>query len=567
MLETLRRNSRSALIYVLFGILIAVFVLSFGPGSKGMTATSAQSNVAAKVASSTLSEQDFRFAYVALGGAQMPPQVAKERHLKEFVMDKLIERELLAQEAEKLGFLVSQSEVEDMIKDGRMMVMGFPRRVDAYVFKDGKFDYERFKMVCQNQLGVSVLRFIEIERRELLADKLRESMKAGVRVSPAEVKDEFTDRGNQVNLEFVKFSSRKMEAEEDPSAADIAAYGKAHEAELKKLYEDRKQLLFSKIDKQAKIRHVLVELAKDAPADAVAKAQARIDEAKKQVAGGADFATVAGTMSTNEGTRRHHGAIGWKKKGFSSFGDKLDAKVFAAKKGEVVGPERTDRGFELVLVEDLREGDIAYEQAMPELAEQELLRERAKNKAKGEAQAVLDRAKKGEKLEVMFPPPKDDKKDQDKSPEGNLARLMSQGQSDSPTLKETGLFSRRGEMIQEIGVSKELARKAFDLPVGELAGPFEVGGSYVVARVKEKKEADLKDFDKRRLELEKEAARGKWFATVDAWSKQRCVETRDAGKIRVSDEIMTYDGAAAPGRVLMNVDKAGYVPCSARAPF
>ena len=126
MLETLRRNSRSAIIYVLFGILIAVFVLSFGPGSKGFVASSAASNVAAKVGGGTLTEQDFRFAYIALGGSQFPAAVAKERRLKEFVMDKLIEREILAAEAESLGFLVSQKEVEDMIADGRMMVMGFP---------------------------------------------------------------------------------------------------------------------------------------------------------------------------------------------------------------------------------------------------------------------------------------------------------------------------------------------------------------------------------------------------------------------------------------------------------
>src|SRR5215468_8345769 len=170
MLETLRQNSRNAIIYVLFGIIIAVFIINFGPGSRGCTPAPG-ANFAARVAGSTLTEQDFRFAYIALGGTQFPGQMARERHLKEFVMDKLIERELFAEEAERLGFQVSEREVEDMIADGRMMVMGVPRRVDSYVYKDGKFDYERFRMVSQNQLGVTVMRFIEIERRELLADK------------------------------------------------------------------------------------------------------------------------------------------------------------------------------------------------------------------------------------------------------------------------------------------------------------------------------------------------------------------------------------------------------------
>jgi peptidyl-prolyl cis-trans isomerase D len=567
----MRRNSRSAIIYVLFGILIAVFVLSFGPGSKGFVASSAASNVAAKVASATLTEQDFRFAYIALGGSQFPAAVAKERRLKEFVMDKLIEREILAGEAEKLGFLVSEKEVEDMIADGRMMVMGFPRRVDSYVFKDGKFDYERFKMVCQNQLGVSVLRFIDIQRRELLADKLRETMKVGVRVSPSEVKEEFEDKGLQVNLEFVRFSARKYEADEEPAAADVEAWAKAHEADLKKLYEDRKQLLFTKVDKQVRVRHVLVELGKDATAETTAKAKARIDDAKKQLDGGAAFAKVANEVSTAESNRRRHGEMGWKKKGYTGFGDALDKLVFAAQKGATVGPERTDRGFEIVLVEDVREGDVSYDQAKLELAEQELLRDRAKQKAKAEAQAALDKVKKGEKLESLFPPPKDTK--DDKSPEASMARMMAgQGQGgmmDQPQLKETGLFSRRGEMVQEIGVSKELAGKVFSLPVGEISGPYEVGGSSVIVKVKEHKDPDMKDFDKRKHELEHDAARGKWFAAVDAFAKQRCVELRDGGRIRINDEIMSYDGvpAAAQTKLAVLGKDGGYVPCSSRQPF
>ena len=39
MLDTLRANSRSVLTYVLFGIIILVFVISFGPGSKGCGAS------------------------------------------------------------------------------------------------------------------------------------------------------------------------------------------------------------------------------------------------------------------------------------------------------------------------------------------------------------------------------------------------------------------------------------------------------------------------------------------------------------------------------------------------
>src|SRR3954463_13071532 len=133
MLAAMRRNSRNVIIYVLFGVIIAVFVINFGPGSRGCSGGVAGTAYAAKVAGVTLSEQDFRFTYIAAGGGQFGP---RDIRVKEAVMDKLIERELFAQEAEKLGFSVSAKEAEDMIADGRMMVMGVGRMVDSYVFKD-----------------------------------------------------------------------------------------------------------------------------------------------------------------------------------------------------------------------------------------------------------------------------------------------------------------------------------------------------------------------------------------------------------------------------------------------
>ncbi|MEO6953153.1 MAG: SurA N-terminal domain-containing protein [Polyangia bacterium] len=561
----MRRNSRSAIVYVLFGILIAAFVLFFGAGSGGLGPTNASATVAAKVQGSTLSEQDFQFAYIAAGGSNLPPKQAKEQRIKEMVMDKLIERELLAQEADKLGFQVSQKEVEDMVADGRMLVMGYSRRIDNLVTKNGAFDYERFKLMCTNQLGVSVMRFIEIEQRELLADKMRESMKAGIRVSPAEVKQEFDDHGKQVNLAFVRFSSRHLEADEEPSAAELAAYEKTHEADLKKLYEERKPLLFTKVDKQAKLRHIAIDLPKDATADTTAKVKARIDEAKKALDDKKPFGDVAAQFSSNPSNQRRHGEMGWKKKGFTGFNEAVDAKVFAAKKGDVIGPERTDRAYEIILVEDLREGDVTYDQAVGELAEQELLRDKAKQKAKSDAQAALDRVRKGEKLDVMFPVKKDDSTG-DKSPEANFQRMLA-AQSEEPQIKETGLFSRRGEIVQGIGVSKELARQAFDLKQDEVAGPFEVASAYVLVQVKEKKEPDDKDFEKRRRELEDEAERVKWSSAVSSWARNRCLEVRDAGHIHIANEILAYEGTPNPRPGQFAGDTTAYVPCAGHMPF
>src|SRR3954471_2730382 len=138
MLEQMRRSSQSLLIYVLFGIVIAVFIINFGPhggGCDGGPTSSAMAD-AAKVDSKTLSGQDFRYAYLLLGGGQYSPQMARARRLKETIMDKLIERELLALEADRLGIRVSEEEAEDQILESKIIGLGYEQTLPM-VQKDG----------------------------------------------------------------------------------------------------------------------------------------------------------------------------------------------------------------------------------------------------------------------------------------------------------------------------------------------------------------------------------------------------------------------------------------------
>jgi parvulin-like peptidyl-prolyl isomerase len=560
MLSALRRNSRNAIIYVLFGIIIAVFIINFGPGSKGCGGGAAGSTYAAKVAGSTVSEQDFRFAYIALGGTEVPGQMQRERRLKEFVMDKLIERELFALQAEKLGFAVSDKEVEDMIADGRMIVMGVPRRVDSYVYKDGKFDYERFKMVAQNRLGVSVMRFIDIEKRELLANKVRELMKMGTKVSLDEVKADYDAKGLQVNLEFARWMPRRYEDEiGEPTAAEIDAYVKAHADELKKAYDER-AFLYKKIDKQAKLRHLIIDAPKDGPAEQIKNMQVKIDQAAAKLKAGASWDEVVKQYSTEDRTKNRGGLIGWRKKGFTGLGEALDAKVFAAqgkiKPGALIGPEKTDRGWELVKVEDFREGDVPLEVAQREIAEEKVREEKAKAKAKADAEAVMAKVKAGEPLDKIIPKEPPAQSDEEKRTRSLLARL-----TEPPKLMETGPFPRRGDMVPEIGASPELAKKAFELKPGEVAGPIEVAGGYAIVRLKDRKEPDSADFEKRKPEIVREYERTKFAEVLDSWSKQRCTEVKDDGRIRVNDEILSYEGML-PGKAQVELPKMKYEPCA-----
>jgi peptidyl-prolyl cis-trans isomerase D len=530
MLEQMRRSSQSLLIYVLFGIVIAVFIINFGPHSGGCDGSpnAKVSDEAAKVDGRTLSSQDFRYAYLLLGGGQFSPQMARARRLKETIMDKLIERELLAGEAERLGFKVSDEEVEDLISESRIVGLGYEQAVPM-MQKDGHFDYELFRRFVLYQLGMSPRAFIEEQKREMLANRVRLLLRGGVNVSLDEVKNDFLRRGNQVNVEYVRFSSRRYENEIEPTQGEIEAFAKGNEARLKELYTQRK-FLYEKAPKERKLRQILVKMDASPSAEVDAAAKKKATALAARLAKGESFAAVAKSASDDVRTKNRGGDLGWKRQGTTALGPTIEEKVWAAKDGAVIGPEKGADGYYLVVAEGAREGDIPFEKVRLELAEDQLRQDLAKKRAKADADAALAKAKgaTSKSLKDLFPPPAEK--------DGKSA------DSEAPQAEETGLFVRRGAVVEGIGTSPELAKAVFALKKdAPFAGPIEVTGSYVIAKLKDRKEPDLQEFDKKRLDLIKDAELVKGEELVADWTQRRCVESRDARRINVNREILKYE--------------------------
>jgi peptidyl-prolyl cis-trans isomerase D len=535
MLEQMRRSSQSLLIYVLFGILIAVFIINFAPQSMG-GCEGKQASVetdAAKVGGRTLVVQDFNFGYLLVGGAQASPQMARQRRLKESIMDKLIERELLAQEGERLGFRVSDEEVEDMIAESKMIGLGYEQKMP--VEKDGKFNYDLFRRFSLYQLGMSPRSFIEEQRREMLAARVRDLLRGGVNVSLDEVKADFLRRGNQVNVEYIRFPSRRYENEIEPTAAETQAYAKANETKLNDLYKQRK-FLYEKAPKERKLRQILVKLDPGASsADAEHATKKKADGLAARLKKGEAFAAVAKAASDDASTKGRGGDLGWKRQGTTALGPALETKVWAAKDGEVIGPEKGSDGFYLVVAEGSREGDIPFDKVRLELAEEQLRQDKAKARAKADAEAALAKAKgaTGKSLKELFPAPSDKDKDKTK---------VSDASSSTPQAEETGLFVRRGANVEGIGVSNDLAKAVFAVTTETpFAGPIEVSGSYVIAKLKERKKPDMAEFEKKKLELLRDATLVKGEEVIAEWSMRRCVEAKDAKRLGVNRELLRYE--------------------------
>jgi peptidyl-prolyl cis-trans isomerase D len=549
MLEQMRKNSRSLLIVFLFAFLIVTFVVSFGPQSRGTTCEQVSSgdHYAAQVGRQTVSTADFRFGYLLSGGDRIPPKMARQERLKETVMDKLIERELLTTMADRLGFVVTDDEVADQIGDSKILVLGYPRTIPM---KDGAYNYEAFKTFVRVNLQQTPNAFMEEQKRELLAARVRNLVRSSVNVSPEEVKSEFIRKNRQINLEYIRFSGRRYEAEVAPTEEEITAFAKKNEAKLKELYEQKK-FIYEKAPDQRRIREILIKVAHDADekADKAAreKADALVEKLKR--GGKTTFAEVAKQSSDDAATKARGGDLGWRARGGANLQGEAEDKLFAAKSGAIVGPLKGNDGYVIAKVEGSREGHVPFEMARPELAEEKLRQEQGNARAKAAADAALAKAKEDPTatLKTVFPPPSD------------TQEASGADTSATPRVEETGLFSMRatpeGLVVEGIGASNEVAKAAFALTADKpLAGPFVIGDNNYVIRLKERKEPDLAEFERRKLELAREAEQAKGERVLTDWLHAACVEAKEAKKISVNLDMLKYNDEAN--------EQVSYEPCS-----
>src|SRR5262249_36250537 len=157
--------------------------------------------------------------------------------------------------------------------------------------KDGKFNYDAFKNFAQYGLGLSPEGFVNEQKKELLAQRMRELLRGSVTVSPSEIKADYLRKGTQVNLEYVRFAARSNEDEVQPTPAAIADYAAKNEAKLKATYDERK-FVYEKVPRELKLRQILVKVPADAKPEADKEGQKRAEALAARIKKGEPFEKV-----------------------------------------------------------------------------------------------------------------------------------------------------------------------------------------------------------------------------------------------------------------------------------
>lgn len=373
MLKQFRENFKH-LKWILW-LVIAVFVIfvfaSWGMGS-GQGTSGQDPNVAARAGSIQISAADFQKDFKRaerraqqMYGKNFGPELARLLNIPQQVLNGLIDRRLMGDEARRLGLKVTDEELRAKIvslKDGQSGALLFVR--------DGNFigDAPYRRLLAQNDMTPGGF---EAEMREqILLEKLNRFLSESVVVTDQEVEDDFASRNVKAKISYVLLAPSA--AAPAISDADAEAYFKQNPGAYK-LPEQRKakyllvetskvrtSVQVSEADvaaeytqnadtykkgEEVKARHILYKVSDSAP-DAAQKAKA--EAAVKKLKGGADFAALAKAESDDPGSKTTGGDLG-------SFGrgqmvKEFEQAAFDAEPKAIVGPVKTSYGYHVIQV-------------------------------------------------------------------------------------------------------------------------------------------------------------------------------------------------------------------------
>ncbi len=318
---------------------------------------------------------------------------------KQEVLSDLIDQRVIRMATERSGFAVGNAQVRGVIES----IPGFQ--------VDGKFDVKRYQLaiasmspartptqfdeeirknlqqrILATQLqgsafvtaseGQRLLRLLT-EKRDVSYAVLPAPAQDAAPVTAAEIARWYKDHPENfrapetVTLEYVDIDGNALPA---PPAADADTLLDRYKQEKNRFIEQEQRLT----------SHILIKV--DAKADAAAQkaAEAKAQQLLAQAKGGADFAGLARQNSEDAGSKETGGDLGWIQKG--AMVKPFEDAVFGMQAGEIRGPIKTEFGWHIIQVREIKAGkEKSFDEARPEVERlvAETARERAYNDLTG----------------------------------------------------------------------------------------------------------------------------------------------------------------------------------------
>jgi peptidyl-prolyl cis-trans isomerase D len=336
--------------------------------------------------------------YQQIYRTEIPEDVRRELRLA--VVEDLVRDTALKQRVEEQGYRVSDARLAQSI-----------REIAAFQV-DGQFSMDVYQGLLANQ-GLTPTAFETLQRQSLEVGDLQNGVADSTFLTPAEFR-RYIELYNQrrevayalfdigaftsnVTIDDEAIASRyenNQASYQTPESvdleyielalADVAATVELTEEDLRAAYEEERERFETAEERRAS--HILIEVADGDEAAASAAAEG----VATRLRNGEDFAAVAAEVSADAGTKAQGGDLGWIGRGMlvGPFEDAL----FAMQVGDLSPPVRTEFGFHIIRLDELRAGELqSFEVVRDELAAETRTR-RAENEFYDRANMLGDAA-------------------------------------------------------------------------------------------------------------------------------------------------------------------------------
>lgn len=568
MLKVLRQGGTGQVLMgaIVFAI-IAVFILEFRQTARMQTG-SLKRECAVSIAGGCVTPKDYYAEFGLVVPRGLSAKQVKAYGLRQKVLDGIIERELLVDEAHRLGLSIEEEAVKKELRQGRAHVslpaagslrLGYMldlvsadesgisrdmvRELPILNAKTNEVDDDLYTRVVRSMTNRSPKEFLKMQQREVLAARLRDLVRARVRVSEDEAFDAFARDKSKAVVRFVRLDAEWFGRwGVDSSDEAVDKWASEHKSEVDEAWKTEGAkwkadcLLASEI--VATFREGVTEAQKSLLKDKMDRARARLDA-------GAAFEDAAKEFSDGP-TGMTGGQIGCLTK--EAYGE--DADVLA-KTAEGLSPDaaspvvETKSGYHIVRATGHLAASDVESHGRRAVARPLAVRAAALATMSDVGRRLIAAVKGGARLDdTMQALAPELVKANTKAADGKKGEAAGDEQppalrdSRAPRAEVSAPFNQDGDPIPGTFGASALSRISFDLakPDDVHPEPIAIPGGLVVLQLKEKTAATREDFAKEKGDVVKRLAIAKQSDALTRYVARLRQSKQD--KIQVNERIL-----------------------------
>jgi peptidyl-prolyl cis-trans isomerase D len=287
------------------------------------------------------------------------------------VGQQLVQQQILLAEAEKLGMTANNDDVVAFLHQGQAGQVLFP---------NGKFiGQDQYAALIASRFDMSVADFEESVRDDIMVQRLRAYVTAGVSAGDKEAREEYIKDNRKIKLQYAVISSDDIRKSINPTDAELEAFFTKNAARYANAVPEERTIQYFaftpndvpggvkqptqqeieayynlhkseySVPEQAKARHILIKVAPNADAKEDAAAKAKAEDILKKLQSGGNWAELAKKDSDDPGSKDNGGELGWARRGMMV--PEFDKAIFTQKIGDI-GLIKTQYGYHVVQVEE-----------------------------------------------------------------------------------------------------------------------------------------------------------------------------------------------------------------------